>query len=552
MGGGGGRVHPFSAPTPTPLLQPFGPWCLYSQRNYTPGAHPPLVGFSLDGFAIYGRYLNASAPDYAIPLDLCGGHAHDGMAYHYHAQTVPGVTTAGLFGGIAAGLHYPQSVFGPFQCWRGNISADPYFNAPNNSPANQPCCGSSEWYAAPGITIKGAVSHSTTPTASSAPSTPAGSASPVATGAPSGTPVLSNAGSPVVSGTVSGTPVVSSTVSGSPAVGTASSGTPSPGAGTPTASLPASSTESATPGGATTSTSRSPAASGTVPASPAGSGSTAGTPAGTLSGTAPPGSPTPSTTGGAPSPSRTALPSPSPLQVIANEVDAVVSLTLSGLSQSMANNLYAATASDLATAVGAASKVITAAGQTFDVTVQGVALNFPVDGPSADGIVLQLAVTMYAAPTRRELEGDARSLAGVYVGSSTTAAVVSTPAQLNAALATTSGGAFLAALWATPLFVSAAAAANVAAQPATFHAVAASAPASAAPASTSSNSVAVGVGVAVGVVVLAVAVLVVIRARRGKSPMGGSKTAATTSSDWAGPTPNPVKVKRGAFPTAPV
>ena len=230
----------------------------------------------------------------------------------------------------------------------------------------------------------------------------------------------------------------------------------------------------------------------------------------------------------------------------------MLSLTLSGLSQPMADYLYAATASDLAAAVGAASQVITAVGQTFDVTVQGVALSFPVGGvPPADGVLLQLAVTMYSVLIRRELEGDARSLAGVYVGSSATAAVVATPAQLNAALATTSGGAFLAALWGTPLFVSAAAAANVAAQPATFHAVAASAPSAAAPAATS-NSVAVGVGVAVGVVVLAVAVLVVIRARRGKSPMGGSKAAATTSSDWAGPTPNPVKVNRGAVPTAPV
>ena len=37
---------------------PFGAACMYSQEDYGPpfsGIHPPLIGFSLDGFLIHGR-----------------------------------------------------------------------------------------------------------------------------------------------------------------------------------------------------------------------------------------------------------------------------------------------------------------------------------------------------------------------------------------------------------------------------------------------------------------------------------------------------------------
>ena len=43
-------------------------------------------GFGLDGFLIYGRYLDISAPGASIPLDICGGHSHGSFGYHYHAE----------------------------------------------------------------------------------------------------------------------------------------------------------------------------------------------------------------------------------------------------------------------------------------------------------------------------------------------------------------------------------------------------------------------------------------------------------------------------------
>ena len=60
---------------------------MYNQSDYpTTSSHPPLIGFGLDGFKIYGRYLDVSAPGAAIPLDLCGGHSHGTLGYHYHTE----------------------------------------------------------------------------------------------------------------------------------------------------------------------------------------------------------------------------------------------------------------------------------------------------------------------------------------------------------------------------------------------------------------------------------------------------------------------------------
>ena len=73
VGQGGGAAHYHGDPY-------ADDWdCLYGQKNYTSiDAHPPLIGFSYDGYLIYGRYLSESAPGYNSPgLDDCGGHGHD-------------------------------------------------------------------------------------------------------------------------------------------------------------------------------------------------------------------------------------------------------------------------------------------------------------------------------------------------------------------------------------------------------------------------------------------------------------------------------------------
>ena len=41
--------------------------------------HPPQIGWSLDGYSIYGRHLNILNQGYSTALDDCGGHTHDGM-----------------------------------------------------------------------------------------------------------------------------------------------------------------------------------------------------------------------------------------------------------------------------------------------------------------------------------------------------------------------------------------------------------------------------------------------------------------------------------------
>jgi len=65
--------------------------CLYNDADYTAKTkHPPLIGFGLDGIALYGIYrTNYSTMDgYSVALDSFGGHIHGNYGYHYHAHTV--------------------------------------------------------------------------------------------------------------------------------------------------------------------------------------------------------------------------------------------------------------------------------------------------------------------------------------------------------------------------------------------------------------------------------------------------------------------------------
>ena len=62
---------------------------LYNDSDYVSESHPPLIGFSYDGIALYGQY-NSNYSDmsgYDTSLDDYGGHDHDNYGYHYHAHT---------------------------------------------------------------------------------------------------------------------------------------------------------------------------------------------------------------------------------------------------------------------------------------------------------------------------------------------------------------------------------------------------------------------------------------------------------------------------------
>ena len=73
---------------------------LYNLPDYVDNDHPPLIGFGLDGIALYGKYeaSYSSMYGYNNELDDYGGHTHDDddeavipYGYHYHAHTVNSV-----------------------------------------------------------------------------------------------------------------------------------------------------------------------------------------------------------------------------------------------------------------------------------------------------------------------------------------------------------------------------------------------------------------------------------------------------------------------------
>ena len=100
---------------------------LYNYSDYIDNLHPPLIGIGLDGFAIYGRYIEEfqNMNGYSLELDNFGGHNHDGYGYHYHSNST-NISTSN-------GTQYNLSKIGP-NAWKGNINKIPYFwngNEPN-------------------------------------------------------------------------------------------------------------------------------------------------------------------------------------------------------------------------------------------------------------------------------------------------------------------------------------------------------------------------------------------------------------------------------------
>jgi len=205
VGQGGGQPHwhgdPFGDETTTT--------CLYGPSDYVDadGAqavtnHPPIIGFSFDGYRIYGRYLSESAPGFAAPLlDACGGHTHatatdkdrldlplggdDG--YHYHAQ---------IFDHACSGTNcvttnsYTVSTPGPYQCWKADIAKETGSSALMTATASasylgqndmhKRCCEMTDFYVASGLDypiaadLADGVSATAGPTpATTAPATPA-------------------------------------------------------------------------------------------------------------------------------------------------------------------------------------------------------------------------------------------------------------------------------------------------------------------------------------------------------------------------------------------
>lgn len=63
---------------------------VYNNIDYIGRRHPPLIAFSLDGVALYGKYESSysSMHGYSTVLDEYGGHSHDDYGYHYHCHEI--------------------------------------------------------------------------------------------------------------------------------------------------------------------------------------------------------------------------------------------------------------------------------------------------------------------------------------------------------------------------------------------------------------------------------------------------------------------------------
>jgi len=118
---------------------------LYNSRDYIGHKHPPLIGFGLDGIALYGqydvRYVNMDGA--SVSIDKFGGHTHGNYGYHYHAHTVLSTDLSGLIinsSGVNGETPLSSSSYNVHilmkGAWAGRINTIPEFwdtrdNAPN-------------------------------------------------------------------------------------------------------------------------------------------------------------------------------------------------------------------------------------------------------------------------------------------------------------------------------------------------------------------------------------------------------------------------------------
>ena len=96
---------------------------LYNIEDYEGHTHPPVIGFAMDGLAIYGKYeSNYSSMDgSSVALDEYGSHDHDGYGHHYHAFA--GDVSSDVKG---VAVNFTQHFF-MVGAYRGNINNIPGF-----------------------------------------------------------------------------------------------------------------------------------------------------------------------------------------------------------------------------------------------------------------------------------------------------------------------------------------------------------------------------------------------------------------------------------------
>ena len=109
---------------------------IYNLRDYSGYSHPPLIGFGMDGVALYGKYeaSYSSMAGYTTSIDDFGGHEHDGYNYHNHAHTMASSVLQAIsgYGGSAS---YTVAVLLK-GAWAGLINSIPEFWDKDNPYTN--------------------------------------------------------------------------------------------------------------------------------------------------------------------------------------------------------------------------------------------------------------------------------------------------------------------------------------------------------------------------------------------------------------------------------
>jgi hypothetical protein len=101
---------------------------LYNNNDFIGRTHPPIVGFGLDGIAIYGTYTTSytSMSGYSVALDNFGGHSHGDYGYHYHCHNFQNNSSTDINADSGFVTVYQQFVVMK-GAYKGNINVVPDF-----------------------------------------------------------------------------------------------------------------------------------------------------------------------------------------------------------------------------------------------------------------------------------------------------------------------------------------------------------------------------------------------------------------------------------------
>ena len=119
QGGGGPHCHADG-------YESQGVLGVYNDADYEGKEHPPLVGFGYDGIALFGVYRedqDTQLEGFGTALDAWGGHEHDSLGYHYHADRSKSLTLS-IPGAAAASYRVRSLILGAY---KGKLTGTPYF-----------------------------------------------------------------------------------------------------------------------------------------------------------------------------------------------------------------------------------------------------------------------------------------------------------------------------------------------------------------------------------------------------------------------------------------